>query len=480
MLREKQSTFVSQLFASKPSADFPPDQSGNVAIVFALMATAADVGRRRGCRRRSLAACAGPNGCCGRCSPSCRRTSASDRWQDQGARLRLPNNSTLRIPQRRLPVVSDTISFAVGNDGISMVANGTAYIQTPFLQIASIDRLPLVAEGQQPIARAQLAVTGGNDSQIQSLEISVMLDVTGSMAGQKLQDLKDSATDLINIVLLNGLNNLPVKVGIVPFSEDIRLPNTAALNKARGTSNLPSTKSITTGSGRSQTTTTVLSLRLRGRACRQPEVHGRSARRGPVRHGALHHVVFRRQGQVHRPEHGRDCTVDQRQELTPYDRIEPEGGRRHGRPPRHGLGLVPVVAELGVPLAIEHARALRPHRKEDRDPDDRWRVQHAVRLERHLGEPEQLSHLLERRERLLDDAGARAVRGHEAAGHQQSTQSGSSSGGNQTAIDTLSQCATAPAKPTDPVQFYNVTSGVQLQQAFHDIALKLTSLHLSM
>ena len=52
-------------------------------------------------------------------------------------------------------------------------------------------------------------------------------------------------------------------------------------------------------------------------------------------------------------------------------------------------------------------------------------------------------------------------------------------GGNQTAIDTLSQCATAPATPTDPVQFYNVTSGVQLQQAFHDIALKLTSLYLS-
>ena len=52
-------------------------------------------------------------------------------------------------------------------------------------------------------------------------------------------------------------------------------------------------------------------------------------------------------------------------------------------------------------------------------------------------------------------------------------------GGNQTAIDTLSQCATAPATPTDPALFHNVTSGVQLQQPFHDIALKLTSLYLS-
>jgi hypothetical protein len=53
-------------------------------------------------------------------------------------------------------------------------------------------------------------------------------------------------------------------------------------------------------------------------------------------------------------------------------------------------------------------------------------------------------------------------------------------GGNQTAIDTLSQCATAPTTPMDHVKFYNVTSGVQLKQAFRDIALKLTSLHLSM
>ena len=44
--------------------------------------------------------------------------------------------------------------------------------RTPFLQIANIDKLPLIAEGQQPFAQAQLAVTGGNGSQIQSLEIS--------------------------------------------------------------------------------------------------------------------------------------------------------------------------------------------------------------------------------------------------------------------------------------------------------------------
>jgi hypothetical protein len=47
-------------------------------------------------------------------------------------------------------------------------------------------------------------------------------------------------------------------------------------------------------------------------------------------------------------------------------------------------------------------------------------------------------------------------------------------GGNQTAIDTLTQCA------TDPAKFYNAANdGSQLQQAFTDIALKLSSLYLS-
>ena len=46
-------------------------------------------------------------------------------------------------------------------------------------------------------------------------------------------------------------------------------------------------------------------------------------------------------------------------------------------------------------------------------------------------------------------------------------------GGNQTAIDTLNQCA------TDPTKFYNAADGEQLKQAFRDIALHLSSLYLS-
>ena len=112
--------------------------------------------------------------------------------------------------------------------------------KTPFLQLANIAKLPLISTGQQPIAQAQLAV-GGNGGQ--NLEVAMMLDITGSMAGQKLTDLQTSATDLINILVWADQSQYTSKVSIVPFTEDIRLPTTTAINAARGTS-LPTSKKV--------------------------------------------------------------------------------------------------------------------------------------------------------------------------------------------------------------------------------------------
>ncbi len=46
-------------------------------------------------------------------------------------------------------------------------------------------------------------------------------------------------------------------------------------------------------------------------------------------------------------------------------------------------------------------------------------------------------------------------------------------GGNQTAINTLSYCA------TDSAHFYNSSTGDALKAAFRDIALKISTLYLS-
>jgi Flp pilus assembly protein TadG len=469
---EKQKTFVND-----GPGDFRFDQRGNVAIVWALMATllmlsvgaAVDVGRWLHARDQTVAAVDAALLAGGRAL----QTNASD----EGAAIAAAQQFYTQNTATRLPVVSDTITFAVGNDGISMVANGTAYIQTLFLQIASIDKLPLVAEGQQPIARAQLAVTGGNDSQIQSLEISVMLDVTGSMAGQKLQDLKDSASDLINIVLLDGLNNLPVKVGIVPFSEDIRLPNTTAINKARGTSNLPSTKTITTGHGRSQTTTYYLSDCVVERAGNQKYTDAAPASGQYV---MAHYTTSSSGGKgvctVPSSAAIAPLTSDKSSLLTIVSNLKAAGGTAgHLGTAWAWYLLSPNWASLW-PSSTPAPYGTTVKKIAILMTDGEYNTQYdsngiSVNQNSYPTCPS-----------AANDCSTTQARALCAAMKQQGIviyTIGFQLGGNQTATDTLSQCATAPAKPTDPVQFYNVTSGVQLQQAFHDIALKLTSLYLS-
>ena len=74
------------------------------------------------------------------------------------------------------------------------------------------------------------------------IEVAMMLDVTGSMAGQKIEDLKDAAANAVEQLLLNQDERNPrVRVAIVPYAEAV---NTGDLHDAvfiekRGGSNLP-------------------------------------------------------------------------------------------------------------------------------------------------------------------------------------------------------------------------------------------------
>ena len=49
----------------------------------------------------------------------------------------------------------------------------------------------------------------------------MMLDITGSMDGSKIRDLKDAAKDLIDIVLIQETRKS--RIALVPFSEPINI-----------------------------------------------------------------------------------------------------------------------------------------------------------------------------------------------------------------------------------------------------------------
>ncbi len=227
---------------------FADDRSGNVAVMFAMVAVvlmvsigaAVDIGRWLYARDQTAAAIDAAVLAGGR--------SLQTNNTDTAAAIATAKSFYNENVKRRPTVTDDTIKFTVVDNGRAITASGSAFIKTPFLQVGNISKLPVLSLTQAQSAKAALQV-GGNGGQ--NLEVSMMLDITGSMAGQKLKDLKDAATDLIDIVVWDDQSKFTSKIALVPFSEDIRLPTSTALTKARG-SGLATSKSV--GSGNNKTT----------------------------------------------------------------------------------------------------------------------------------------------------------------------------------------------------------------------------------
>ena len=69
---------------------------------------------------------------------------------------------------------------------------------------------------------------GGNNSKGESLEISLMLDVTGSMCDPctKIDDLKAAAKDLVDIVIWDDQSAYTSKVALSPFAPAVNVGST--------------------------------------------------------------------------------------------------------------------------------------------------------------------------------------------------------------------------------------------------------------
>jgi Putative Flp pilus-assembly TadE/G-like len=125
--------------------------------------------------------------------------------------------------KRRIPLTGENASFVMSDGDMAINGSVNARIKTPLLGILQFRDLPVVAE-----AKAMLA-TGGNGGS--ELEVSLMLDVTGSMCADgegpctsspKLDALKAAANDLVNIVIHNEGDSTS-RVALVPFSTRVRV-----------------------------------------------------------------------------------------------------------------------------------------------------------------------------------------------------------------------------------------------------------------
>lgn len=107
------------------------------------------------------------------------------------------------------PETVDDPSVTITSSGVSLEAE--YQMDTAFLGILGIEHIDL--------AVATTVVTTGK-----SLELSLMLDVTGSMEGTRLTDMKAAANDLLDIVMPEGETN--ARVAMVPFATYVNVGTT--------------------------------------------------------------------------------------------------------------------------------------------------------------------------------------------------------------------------------------------------------------
>jgi Flp pilus assembly protein TadG len=125
-------------------------------------------------------------------------------------------------------LLTNTVAFKINTKKNGVSAEGTATIDTTLLKVIGITDLFILnpAGGEFTGAEAPVGGTSGD------LEISLMLDVTGSMCSDnngpctsdpKLAALKSAAKSLIDTVVWNDQSVHTSKVAIVPFNTHVRV-----------------------------------------------------------------------------------------------------------------------------------------------------------------------------------------------------------------------------------------------------------------
>lgn len=205
------------------------DERGNFAMLMGLMATAlfifmgaaVDFGRWLNARSVTMSGLDSAVLAAGR--------SLQINPDNTAAAIEVAKNYYAANVAQRLELINDTVQFQVGQSGTQITASGNAFIKTPLLGFAAVSQLPLFTNSQGDLARAEITSGGGSAS---NLELSVMLDVTGSMCddnygpcmnGSKITALKNAVTDLVNIVVSPDQSKYSSRVALVPFSTRVRV-----------------------------------------------------------------------------------------------------------------------------------------------------------------------------------------------------------------------------------------------------------------
>lgn len=139
-------------------------------------------------------------------------------------------------------VIATTSSFRFDEVRNTISVSASVKTPSPFLAVLGQSSVEMYVEAEAQLARGETAR--------RNLEVSMMLDTTGSMNGKKLDALKAAAQDLIDIVVWADQSTYKSRVALAPFAEAVR-PGGTYLSLVRG--NRPSTSRFQDNNGYWQT-----------------------------------------------------------------------------------------------------------------------------------------------------------------------------------------------------------------------------------
>jgi Flp pilus assembly protein TadG len=96
--------------------------------------------------------------------------------------------------------------------GSTVTVAATVTVETAFMKIANINSIDVSTSSEV-------------ERQEDSLEVVLVLDNSGSMSGSKLTALKESAESLLDILFGSSATSSQVKIGLVPFSNNVNIGN---------------------------------------------------------------------------------------------------------------------------------------------------------------------------------------------------------------------------------------------------------------
>lgn len=444
---------------------FQRSESGNVAMLFGLMLMtmclliggSVDMGRWLNARDQTFSAIDAAILAAGRAL----QTGAS-----QADAMALAKRVYDSNTQKRIKVINDSVHFTVKEDGSTVATLGEVSVKTPFLGFVNIESLPLFTRDEAPEA------TMAQDRYERfNREVAIMLDVSGSMCSpcSKRDDMKVAAKDLVQILMKNNATSeYKARVAVVPFSGDVR-PGQSILSQVTDPA-APTTVTKTTGSGNKKKSYTYTKSKCVGERTGTQKYTNAVAQSGAYVLNAYSDSSSNNYCDISTTATVLPLTLDKDSVIARIDGLATGGGTAgHVGTAWAYYMLSPSWANIVGTVAQPANFGTEGLKK--------------VAILMTDGE-----YNLERDSQgvTVGDSGA----GSSANGKTSAQQAveictrmkndgievytvGFDLGGNTTAINTLSSCA------SDAAHAYLADSGEQLKQAFRDIGIKLTDLYVS-